>query len=389
MTQAGSSTGTPTSGDLSLRLSPRLRRLFGRFRYHIWILEGKERVTHAPLELVYAGRPRNKAYFSHLAFDEPPLEHDRGIMWWPRARRLCAGGETGVPMTVIEKQRIPRFFPPRASGLIIPAWVDGILELSDARRNMRENRDVKNDLRKMRKSGFTVAVAPMQDKLDFFYHRMYAPYISHAHGGATALAGYSWVKKKAAHGELLLVLLDGRTVAGEFILYEKNQAGAVLIGVLNGDSKYLKLGVTGALYYYRIQHLARKGFQRVRLGASRAFIHDGVLQYKKKWGVHLTGQRKEGFLIGLLRETAGVRAFLRHNPFIVAIKDRMTRVAFVENGEECVVERLLGFDKDLRMPGAPDLRVFYFQGSLPDETLIAIPGGSIRVESAKPLFKPV
>ena len=51
------------------------------------------------------------------------------------------------------------------------------------------------------------------------------------------------------------------------------------------------------------------------VGLSRAFLNDGTLRYKKKWGMKLRVFRKYTYALRMLRDTLPSRSFFQHNPF--------------------------------------------------------------------------
>lgn len=66
------------------------------------------------------------------------------------------------------------------------------------------------------------------------------------------------------------------------------------------------------------------------LGGSRPFFKDGVLQFKKKWGLRITGIRKYGFVLRQLFPSKGLDGFFLQNPFIFIDTGRLAGMVFTE-----------------------------------------------------------
>lgn len=367
------------------RLGQALRHLAGFFRFHVWYLEGEERETRTPLRIIYAGRVRGKAHISRMAFFSPPGETDRGIHWLPAVLRSSGRRGTRFPLMLVETHRkLYRIFR-RPCDHFVPAWISTALDLSTGRLRMSKQKGIISDMKKCRSLGLTSEISSDPKMLDFFYHRMYLPYIKAAHGDSAAFAAVSWLKKHASRGELALIKQEGKPIAGIFRLFKNSEAGVVLIGLLDGDPDILKRGVTALIYADSIEHIGRRGYRKMRLGDSRAFIFDGALQYKRKWGAHVTGAKPGGYWIRLRESTAGARAFLINNPFIFEERGRLLRAAFLQEGIDRDSAALADLEKRLRISGVPDLRLFRFDAF--EEALAppALPHAEVRFETVRPL----
>ena len=68
--------------------------------------------------------------------------------------------------------------------------------------------------------------------------------------------------------------------------------------------------------HFGLQHLQNQGYKHASLGYSRPFLHDGALQFKKKWSQRIVSGYADGFAINILSPTPAAEAFLCNNPFI-------------------------------------------------------------------------
>lgn len=69
----------------------------------------------------------------------------------------------------------------------------------------------------------------------------------------------------------------------------------------------------------------------VYVGSSRAFLSDGVLGYKHKWGMRLLEGSGRWFALTIAHNSVAVSAFLARNPFIFDVGGRRYGAAFVDH----------------------------------------------------------
>jgi len=142
------------------------------------------------------------------------------------------------------------------------------------------------------------------------------------------------------------------------------------LGVLDGDYRYVKEGAIGALYYYKMKYLRERGYRHVEAGASRAFLKDGVLCFKKKWDMRLTSGRSSGFWIRPIGGDEGVAAFLRNNPFIYQKEDGLYGVVFLTADQPGTGDMVGHLRKSYGMRGMSGIDMYlsddgyHFQGSI-------------------------
>ena len=118
---------------------------------------------------------------------------------------------------------------------------------------------------------------------DFFYHRMYLPYMRERHRSRAIYREHEDMRKSFDHGELLFIRKGQDLIAGVLIDYQIMETipRTTQLGVLDGNADYVREGALAAIYYYTIKYLKDKGHQRFNVGLSRPFLSDGVLRYKR------------------------------------------------------------------------------------------------------------
>ncbi|KAF0192508.1 MAG: hypothetical protein FD165_671 [Gammaproteobacteria bacterium] len=345
-----------------------LREFARDYRFGLWSLTGNERDSGASLSIVYAGCEKNKNYIANMAFAENFTEIYLGKKWLWDVRKIRRARHDRGDVLIMEINRRLQAWS-GACGYYVPVWIDGETSFDDISRLMKVSERLKSDLRRIRKSGLTYEVTRRKDLFLDFYHRMYLPYTLQAHGDEAVPHSLDTVMSASERSDLLLVKRDGDVIAGEIIVYERDGARFWCSGVVNGNYDHVKAGALAALYYYRYLYLSERGYDKVHLGATRAFLKDGVLQYKKKWGMGVLGDRSSGFYIRLLHATAGARSFLVNNPFLYDSGGELLAAVFTDAadapGEEWVRKQYQHF----YLPGITRL-VFHTFEAVPDQVKI-------------------
>jgi hypothetical protein len=106
-------------------------------------------------------------------------------------------------------------------------------------------------------------------------------------------------------------------------------------GVRDGDPVHTQEGALGALYYFSMEYLREKGYDMLHFGGSRAFLRDGVLQFKRKRGMQLVGLPKRGFQIRPLGGITESKDFFIRNPFIYEDNSLLRCAVFLDGGQPC------------------------------------------------------
>lgn len=318
-----------------------------------WLVHGQERHSGEPLTLLVAGPIRHMHYLAALAFGERwrsqrlyrPLPDTAA---GEAARRLGADlmlRETTA--TDFEGQR------PSADRFFVPAWIGGETDLDTVARRERESRNVREDLRKIRKAGFEYKVTRAEVLYRQFFDLMYRPYMDATHGEKAFAMSLQALLEKRDQSELLLVLQAGEPVSGAVLLEEGERMRGWSLGVRHADRALVRTGAMAAIYHFTFRHLAETGYHRFHFGASRPFLLDGALRYKTKWGLRVVDRTDTGFELEALRPTAGAQAFLQHNPFISWARDGFTANAFASASGKLPLP-----PGELELPGVSRLQLF-------------------------------
>lgn len=343
-----------------LILLKRLRENLRKLRLRVWLLEGHEKQSGIALRMLYAGHELNKNYLAYIAFRDGYRESRLGKAWiWSIAGMAKAITDVALVVTETEEACWRRLG--KRNDFYIPCWIDGEIDISRGDRLFRGNENLRDDLRKIRKYKLQYEITRDVDKFGYFYHHMYHPYITKVHGNRAALMSYDVMMSRRDRLDLMLIKREDEYVAGGVIIYESGGARSWSLGVRDGDFRYVKEGAIGALYYYQMAYLSGKGFNKYHVGATRPFLDDGVLQYKKKWGLRLTHPRPGGWWLRYSDEAPGACAFLRENPFIFCKENALSGGIFMPIGDVHDEDKLRVIKAKYAVPGLKEFLIFDYQ----------------------------
>jgi hypothetical protein len=302
----------------------RARALLSRYRPLTWRLEGCERDSGMPLVVLFAGQLESKNYIAHLAFAKPPRESMLGYRWiW---RVLPRNQETdSIDLRVIELEPRERHRFRDRYQACIPCWVGGEIDLAAAVAHIRQSKNAKEDLRRIRRDQIGYEVTRSEQAFEYFYANMYVPYVKTVYGDRAFSMSHAEMTRMRDHSELFILKMKGEVVAGLIIVYENGRPRAWSLGVKDGNRAFVKAGALRALDYLLVFYLAEKGHTTVHMGASRPFLEDGVLRHKRRIGLRLTDHTSRSYALQAVLGSRGAEAFLKNNPFIGLGEDESLR----------------------------------------------------------------
>lgn len=280
-----------------------------------WYISGIEKETGDVLNVFMIGKVDIKNYISDLAFSKIISEtHQQDQSQLSAAIFLYKHRKhVGLIFKLVKRSRLR--WSDHKTHFSIPVWVSTTTALPSD----KSNESLKSDLRKINKNQLKYRITVSIDDVESFYYNMLVPYMLARHDGKILPADLSAIVKRVEMGEceLLLVEFGEKAVAGVLIIREKG-GRAVLWrnGLIDGDVDYWKIGAISATYYFSLEYLYGLGYDMVDFGYSRAFVNDGVLNYKWKWGMSVKSKYRKHLLLFPVNLTNSAFGFLRSNPFI-------------------------------------------------------------------------
>jgi len=300
-------------------------------RVHVWILDGKERHSGQPLTMAFSGTEQNKNYWARTAFDAPAEETDLGKCPPRRAlRRLQAcGKEIDLFAELYNLDCSP--MPRSSSPLLVPVSVEGEMDIDSVNFSKKS---IKKDLRKIEKGAFSYEIVTDDSYLKDFVETVYPSYLEGKYPGECLFETYQNLTRTYDRIEGLFIKKDGHRISGALLCYRGSWVDFKCQAVIPGYEELSNAGSTAAIDYFATVHFKANHWPHISLGGSRPFFHDGLLVWKKKWGLRLTRAGSLVQRLHLFNKSEGARSFLIQNPFISADRAQLTGVVFISGKEE-------------------------------------------------------
>lgn len=344
-----------------------------KLRYDVWILSGEETLSRQNMCIIYAYNGRSKEnmnLLTNMALGQVYTERFAGKLWrWQIDETVKEKGRD-CSLMILEAPKDSRILSEK-NCFYIPGWLYGEVDISDEAL-LFKNSSLKSDVRRIRKNNLHFEIRNEVIYLDDFYHNMYVPYITKAHNSRAIIMDYDYLLSEFKKCDLLFIKKDQLYIAGCLISYREDKPRLWSLGVRNADSAYINEGAIGAVFYYSVQHLRGQGHRSLNFGLSRPFMNDGVLRYKKKWGLKIVSADKSGFMIKTLPRSGGIKGFLMNNPFVFQDEGNFKGAIFVNNEQSLTEKDFKRIYKDYYLAGITCLNI-YFDGVVNDDLRDSVP----------------
>jgi hypothetical protein len=235
-----------------------------------------------PLELVDIGREKLiRPLASHWFGDLPsPVEEARRTLWSPDA--LAAETPAGIVLVEVHRWLAQRFRD--AGWLIVPQSVR-LRGALDAIPPAPPSNGLRDNLRKVRKYGYTLEQAGTPKDWEDFYSRMVLPQAIARHGQTAWTPSPQYIAALARIGILHLVMRGGEAVAGICSVRRGDSLWLPLSGVRDGDPELLRQGAGFATLALTIAWAKTQGLRQLDAGRSVPFVNNGVQRLKRSLGL--------------------------------------------------------------------------------------------------------
>ena len=94
------------------------------------------------------------------------------------------------------------------------------------------------------------------------------------------------------------------------------------------------------------------------MGSTKAFLNDGVLQFKRKWGLRIINDTWNGYFINILSNKKSIQSWLINNPFIFKEGNHLGGAVFLPSNsttDKLVLEKILN---NFFLPGLKRFHVY-------------------------------
>jgi hypothetical protein len=326
----------------------------------ITILRGPSRFSEEFATVIIAGAEARVGYLAYRFFKERPYRELIGkVPIWelcPTLKRL----RTCSDLTIARVDRLSAKLFFDHDYFVVPEWVDAWLTVpNDPMDLIHASHSVAEDMRLIRSNGLISSVSHSWADFELFYRTMYVPFIHMRHGDQAILRNMHQMRRSFQKGGLLWAVRGGQRITGAVF----EQCGQLLHflaeGTANGEWAPVKAGGIAALYYYAVEYAHQARCKRINFGGCRPTLNDGVLRYKRKWGMQLAAKpdNRYDFLVYWPRLNEPVASFLASTPLVFLDQNGLSVLTMIENGTPVSASHARMMVRSLWTPGLRQLYV--------------------------------
>lgn len=254
-----------------------------------------------------------------------------------RSRLLshCADLAAGGAVCVFCAHRgAPGLHDPAVRAIEAPLLVNLTRDIPETANGLMEgltNSSVKEDIRRIRKAGFTYRVTTDPGAVREFHSQHYSPLIRERfpEDGIVMSADQMLARLKRG-GELVCADLDGDWVAGMFNPPRRDTYALGALGIRDANESVRQKRVVSGLILRSLQRAVELGKPSAHLGRSLPFLGKGSIWFKAKWGCTLSAKgevTKMQVFLDLRHDT--VRRALAGSPVVHFHNDALAAVAWL------------------------------------------------------------
>ena len=291
-------------------------------------MDGATRTGRA--NLLVAGPDPWAHELPHRIFVSPPKQRRLETIpgWQLHSRLQKMEQDFDLVFARVDKIAERMFFP--STYLRVPEWVDTGLPLPDDPTSLlRASESLARDIRVAQRNGLETSVSGLLDDFQEFYHSMYVPFIHARHGAVARPRNEISFRNCFRRGGLIWLTRGGERLAG--LVFEVTRDGLSIRGhaTRDGYAGLTKRGAASALYFHAIRHARERGCRFLDFGGCAGCLTDGVLHYKRKWGVQVRIRPTNQFytLVRWAAWNTAVAAFLTELPLVHQSGNRLTAIA--------------------------------------------------------------
>jgi hypothetical protein len=308
-------------------------------------------------KILLAGRGKTSLFFRNQILGGALRESTSGKLPFWRIPSLDMPEDQSL---VVEADRTFSKFMRRRSFVAIPEWVLFTMDISRPFPEIITNwKKIEGEnLRKIRKNNYSCEMTDDPRRVEHFHRTMFLPYIIPRFGKTAQIASVAYMKNLIRKGTLLIVKKGEEKVSGLLISTTGKNPLLAFMGVKDGREDLVRDGVISALYYFSILWAKEAGYKTMDFGHARPLLNDGLLRYKKRWGMKvMNSPRKPGTIyIAPGRLGPSIKEFLLDNPLICQEEGRLMGCLFMPAGDPPSVREIEELERKHDISGLEGFR---------------------------------
>ena len=366
-----------------------IKRFYNPIFPEVYIFKGLEKNISLPLSFAFVGSlSQTQEYWSQTVLASGYQRQILGRCFWTLIIPLLRKNNIDCNFFIIECNTLTHSYFSQKPGFHIPRWFIAEIDITLPIKKLLGNERSEIE-RKIRKHQLTYAITKDSKDLDDFYHNMYLPHIQGRYKNTALLSSHQKLLEILYKGELILIKKGENTIAGGLIEYGKENVFLRMIGIRDGNLEFVHWGAIGAIYYFIIIEVKKKGYKKLTIGGTRPLLSDGLTKFKKSIKAYVKPNAPNARIwLKLLKDSPGLQSFLINNPFIFYTKnEKPHRAVFMQAKENCSKEELKEALHISEIEGIEETNLFIFSKiQNPANYAGILPDSSYTVQSADELL---
>ena len=195
---------------------------------------------------------------------------------------------SGADLTMICTDKLSDRLLFRSECLRVPDSIQvGLRTPEEIETLWRSNHSLQQDIRLVRSRGMEMSISREDADFEMFYRTMYLPFLTARHGDMARPRDKHWLHDQFLRGKIIWALREEERLAGVVVTVQDRVMHVLALATRHGDPGPMKGGAVSALYLYAIEHAREQGCSFIDFGISKGFLGDGILRYKRKWGMEI------------------------------------------------------------------------------------------------------
>ncbi|MEO8324208.1 MAG: hypothetical protein ABI618_00045 [Nitrospirota bacterium] len=340
------------------------------FRVPVAILRGPTRHSGRSGTVVVAGHQPWADYLPRRFFACAPQREVVGTVPVWALSSFLKGLAVDADITVARVNRVSARLFFEDGYLVVPESIGCRLSLPvDLDKLAHASSSVKEDLGMLRREGFTMEVSHREADCEAFYLSMYLPFVKKRHGEFAVIHNLHQLRRKFRRGGLIWLRRGDHRIAAALFEQDGDVFRGVALGTAGGDLTLMKQGALAALYIFEIKCAEEGRCASIDFGGTPPILSDGLLRFKRKWGVQLADeyQTPYDYLVRWESPNEPVLHFLADTPLIFRNRGHLAGLTALRlNGIDPADEASI-MHRSLWMPGLRRLFVAVPTGYGPQE----------------------
>lgn len=362
------------ASDLCRRFSPRRKQaaaevlgdvgflLQDLFKINVW------RMTGSGHTIYYVGSKQGALGVLPLFFDGDAEHGTVGeVVSFNLSRQTQKWLNEGCDMVICELSRLHPFRLRTPVVFTVPQWVSFQVAYPPRLETLIAGgrcRHLRNQINKFIKSGYQWKFSRSRRDFDFFYERLYLPFVRSRHGDHAFIAPYPyqwdlWIQ--GAGGGLVLITRNDVVVAGSICLVVEDVCYDIEMGVLDADEALIQKGIMAYRVWCAAAWGRNQGARFYNLGGTAGYESNGSFQWKCRWGASVVRRRyaSRQLTFSAHRISPSLRERINAIGFIYERDDGFYRLVLDPGGMPSSAGELAGTIQQTRKEGLGGERVMH------------------------------